>query len=501
MDKNITRRNFISKAIAATGGLILAPHQAALSAGKKSSVHFDSLAHNISGDVIVPTADSACGLRDSMVWNAIKPDRMPDAIVRVLSERDIVQALSFARRNNLKVAVRGGGHNFYGLSIRNGGMLIDLSQLTEVSIDAAKRTASIQPIVTNRDLAARLAEQNLAFPVGHCGSVPMSGYLLNGGFPFNAAEWGPACDSVEALHMVTADGQSLVASKEQNIELFYAARGAGPGFFAVITRFDINLKPSPQAMMESTYFCEYKKYREVANEVAAIAEKLPPNMELTIALATPPPYLAVECESSNGRACIFSATVFGHNEEEAKSALAPFEESSALAGCLSKKTFQPSSFKALFDFHDKLFPTGHRYEVDIICSDAHPADFLSSVSEQVLQSPSPKSMVACIVSPGKVRFLQPHRGRAFSMSGNLVGGCWAIWNNSADDAKNLAWHADIASKFQPFVNQHYIGESNIVRSPDIAKGCYGNEQWQKLEALRSKYDPQGIFFRLHEGLS
>jgi FAD/FMN-containing dehydrogenase len=300
---------------------------------------------------------------------------------------------------------------------------------------------------------------------------------------------------------VTADGEKIIASKEQNVELFYAARGAGPGFFAVITQFDVNLKPLPKAMMESTYFCEYNQYRAVANEVAAIAEKLPSNMELVVSLATAPPFLARECESTNGRACIFSATVFGYSEAESLAALAPFEESSVLSACLSKKTFQPSSFKSLFAFHDKLFPPAHRYEVDIVCSDAHPADFLSAVSDKVLLAPSPKSMVACIVSPGKVRFLQPHKTRSFSMSGNLVGGCWAIWNNSADDSKNLAWHADIAAKFSPFVNQHYIGESNIVRYSDMAKGCYGDEQWTKLEALRTKYDPQGIFFRLHEGLS
>ena len=181
-------------------------------------------------------------------WNQLRPERYPDVIVQVANDRDVVEAIKFARENELKVAVRGGGHAWCGTPLRNGGILIDLSRLSEVKIDSAARTAAIQPFISNRDLMRVLEPHRLAFPVGHCPQVKASGYLLSGGIAWNGSQWGHACLSVTAVEMVTAEGRLITANAEQNQDLFWAARGAGAGMFAVATRFHLKLYLRPQAI-------------------------------------------------------------------------------------------------------------------------------------------------------------------------------------------------------------------------------------------------------------
>src|SRR5262245_35966530 len=126
-----------------------------------------------------------------MLWNAWKPARFPGLIVCAASEHDVAAAVPFARSRGLKVAVRAGGHSWCGSPLREGGLLLDLSRLREVAIDSVARTATIQPGVSSRELTSALAEHELAFPVGHCGRVGLSGFLLSGGLGWNSGVWAP----------------------------------------------------------------------------------------------------------------------------------------------------------------------------------------------------------------------------------------------------------------------------------------------------------------------
>ena len=175
-------------------------------------MNWDALRNRIQGNVITRADTEFASVKAAMVWNEIKPDRSPDVIVTVLNDEDIVEAIHFAKENKLKVVVHGGGHTWCGLAVRHGGMTIDLSKLNESTIDKSRLTASIQPVISNRDLARRLGEYDLAFPIGHCPTVKASGYLLSGGMSWNMSEWGPACLSVEAVEFVTAAGKKVKAS-------------------------------------------------------------------------------------------------------------------------------------------------------------------------------------------------------------------------------------------------------------------------------------------------
>jgi FAD/FMN-containing dehydrogenase len=196
------------------------------------------------------------------------------------------------------VAVHGGGHTWCGLAIRDGGMTIDLSKLTASTIDKSTRRAVIQPVISNRELAYRLGQYDLVFPIGHCPTVKASGYLLNGGMSWNLSEWGPACLSVEAVEFITAKGEKIIASASQHPDLFWASKGCGPGMFAVATRFHLQCYPLPKAIMVSNYFYALADLREVVEEVTALGWKMPSCVELSIFLIKAPPELASQCQNT-----------------------------------------------------------------------------------------------------------------------------------------------------------------------------------------------------------
>jgi FAD/FMN-containing dehydrogenase len=187
------------------------------------------LQSRIEGKVTIATDAGYEHLRREIIWKHQTPARYPQLVVQVATEHDVIEVVRFARANRMKIAVRGGGHSWVGFSLRDGSVLIDLGRLDQIAIDREARTAAIQPAVTGRVLNRQLAAHGLAFPVGHCPTVPLSGFLLNGGLGWNFNGWGPACFSVEAANVVTADGKLAVANQEHHADLLWAIRGAGAG--------------------------------------------------------------------------------------------------------------------------------------------------------------------------------------------------------------------------------------------------------------------------------
>ena len=210
------------------------------------------LSRSIKGRVVARAdGDYEATLRD-LVWNQLAPPRRPELLVHAESVRDVIATVDFARHHGLRVAVRSGGHAWCGAALRDGGVLIDVGHLDSIEIDAARATAIVGPGAVSLDLARELAIQGYAFPLGHCGSVRVGGYLLSGGLGWNPGGWGPACLSVDAVDVVTADARAVRASATEHPELFWAARGGGVGFCGAVVGFHLRLHPLPAAIITST---------------------------------------------------------------------------------------------------------------------------------------------------------------------------------------------------------------------------------------------------------
>jgi FAD/FMN-containing dehydrogenase len=496
----MTRRSFIA-ATAAAAGLLwneapMLAEEASTDQGKAagSTKDWADLRRRIKGEVVTADAPDFAAVRNELVWNKIKPDRSPDVIVRVKDEADVVEAVNFARENGLKIVVKGGGHTWCGLAVRHGGMTIDLSALSESKIDLATATAVIQPVISNRELARRLGEHNLAFPVGHCPTVKSSGYLLNGGMSWNMGHWGPACVSVLAIELVTSKGEKITASATEHEDLFWAARGCGPGMFAVATRFHLKCYPLPQAITSSTYFYSLSDLREAVDEVVALGRKMPDNVELSIFLIKAPPELAEKCKDSNGKVCMVTAVAFGMTRQESEAALAPLEEGATVKKALLKTLNEPSTFEALAAASGATWPENHRNLCENQCSKAKPSDMLMALRDKFIEAPSAKSVIVFCQSTGTKNLLEPNPDVALSMDATSYGGCWAIWEKAEDDAANIKWQDEVVAIMKPFTSQHYIGETDIVQDPSRVQRSYSAEKWKRLEEIRGKYDPQGVFF-------
>ena len=145
----------------------------------------DTLRRSVAGAVISRADARHAAAREALLWNARQPPRRPLAIVRAASARDVQAAVRFARDHRLAVSARSGGHHWSGIALQEG-IVLDLSALKHVEVDIGARLAEAGPGVAGRDLARALAAHGLAFPVGHCGTVPLGGYLLGGGFGWNA---------------------------------------------------------------------------------------------------------------------------------------------------------------------------------------------------------------------------------------------------------------------------------------------------------------------------
>ena len=451
------------------------------------------LQSRIEGRVTTTTDAGYENLRCELIWNQLTPARYPQMVVQVATEQDVVKTVRFARATGLKIAVRGGGHSWVGFALRDDSLLIDLGHLTQVAIDRAARTAVIQPAISGRDLNRQLAAQGLAFPVGHCPTVSLSGFLLNGGLGWNFNSWKPACFSITAANVVTADGNLVVANEQQNADLLWAIRGAGPGFFGIVTQYELKLYPMPGAITTSNYYYPLQHATEVGAWAASIAGRLPKEVELTIFFAPAPPTLAERCRSSNGFVCIVSATAFVDTQNEAAAALGLMESCSVAHACLQKELHLPTPIDALLDMGGMLWPERHRYLADTLWSNSPPATVLGTLREHFLRAPSAKSLAVLVFSTGAEDHATPLPNAAFSMTAGALLLCYAIWEHPEDDAANAAWHRKTIAALDPFAVGHYVGESDIVADPVRAQRSFANANWQRLQSLRRQYDPDGLF--------
>jgi FAD/FMN-containing dehydrogenase len=427
--------------------------------------------------------------RRSMLWNAWTPARLPELIVRAASVQDVAAAVAFARSRELKIAVRGSGHSWCGSPLREGGLLLDLSQLRELSIDPVSRTATVQPGVTSREFTSALAAHELAFPVGHCGHVGVSGFLLSGGLGWNYGVWGPACLSVTGVEAVTADGQLTRADERQNADLFWAARGAGPGLCVVATQFDLKLYSMPKAITSVTYVYALDDVEGIASWALEARATLPPAVELALLLAPAPPEVAAR---PGERVVLLAGTAFVDSPDEASRMLAGLEGCPARVRCLTRQVNRAIPFEALYEGEDAAWPEGHRYAADNLWLNAGLDELLATLGAEIAHAPSAKSLVLVVLPPA------PHEDTelpdmAFSMLGRGLVDCYSVWEDEVDDEANIGWLRDAMKTLAPFAVGHYVAETDLLADSSRAARSFSPAAWKRLTSLRQRLDPQGLF--------
>ena len=427
---------------------------------------------------------------ESLLWNGRKPDRRPAVIVRAADVDDVRHAVRFAAANGLSVSPRGGGHNWSGAA-QQSGVVIDLAGLDAIRVDPAAGVAEVGPGATSRALLAALEPHGLGFPVGHCGAVPMSGYLLGGGIGWNAGVWGVACERVESLDVVAADGALKRVNAEREPDLFWAARGAGPLFFGAVVGFRLRLAPLPRAIRTGVWTWPLSAHEDVAGWMQAVMASAPASVEFTAKFcAAPPPLAAV-----SPKAVTAIATVFA-DEAEAGDAVLAAIGASAPEGALDVQTGLPTPIPALHDLIDAGFPAGRRLAVDAMWSDAAPAGLFGALARGVARAPGPECFALGVVGSPLAPVPAPGSA-AFSMIGSSFGAVYAMWRDPAEDAAARAWVRGIAREAAPGVKGVYVGEADLAAPGRLAQ-AFSPEALARLAALRARHDPADRFRRVFD---
>lgn len=199
----------------------------------------DKLGAGLQGEMLRPGERDYDAVRK--VWNGMI-DKRPALIVRCAGTSDVVAAVNFARDHNLLVSVRGGGHNIAGASVCERGIMIDLSRLNDVRVDAGRRTARVDGGAKLGALDRATQAFGLATTAGVVSTTGVGGLTLGGGVGKLARKYGLACDNLLSVEIVTADGRVLRASADENPDLFWAVRGGGANL-GVVTSFEFQLHP------------------------------------------------------------------------------------------------------------------------------------------------------------------------------------------------------------------------------------------------------------------
>ena len=200
---------------------------------------------SVTGRVLVPTDGGFDESRS--LWN-MRFDRRPDLAVRCTSSSDIKTAIEYAREQELSLSVKCGGHSYAANSVGDGGLLIDLSLMKGIRVDAEARTVTVEGGVTCAELDAATQEYGLATPTTTVSSVGVIGAAHGGGSGYLSRKYGLMTDNVISAEIVTADGRQLRAASDENPDLFWAIRGGG-GNFGIITSLELRLhKVGPQVL-------------------------------------------------------------------------------------------------------------------------------------------------------------------------------------------------------------------------------------------------------------
>jgi FAD/FMN-containing dehydrogenase len=469
----ITRRHMLGT-LAAAGLTTAAAKAIAAGAGTQA----------LDGKIFYPGDARYEPYRQAASFNARKPNRFPKAIVLAEGEADVVAAVRLAKERGWQVTARSGGHSWSASHTRDNSVQINLSRMKQVDIDPKTRIARVSPSIYGNVLNKQLREEfSLFTPSAHGVNVGMGGFVMCGGHGWNSRVFGLGCVNLEALDVVTADGDLIHASEKENGDFYWAARGSGPAFFGVATRYYMRLHPKPPVMKSSGY-------------IYAMSELEPVITWMRGALPSMPRYLeVVTIANALDGTTTFSliGNCLGDTEQQVVDALAILQTcpvaDKAIRKWVNKDIVVPYDVEPETDSN----PTGARYAVDNIWTNASADQMLPRLRELFSSFPTPKSY-AFIHWWGPVERLPD---MAYSVHADVYISSNAVYYDPSDDARCQAWAVDAMKKFDGISAGAQMNDENT----EYHMARYlSPEATRRLDAMRKKYDPQGRFPGLLKGI-
>ena len=440
------------------------------------------LQEQVRGEVVVPgdgSYDDARAVHNGMI------DRRPAVVVRVANAGDVMAAVNYARENELELSIRGGGHSAPGFGTNDGGVVVDFSERRGVRVDPAAQTARAEGGATWGDFNAATHAFGLATTGGIISTTGIAGLTLGGGIGYLSRGFGLSLDNLVSADVVTADGQFLVASEQENADLFWALRGGG-GNFGVCTTLEYQLHPV-QNVYWGPMFYEPDETENILRFYRDYIKDAPEQMGVFPAFQIAPPLPFIP-EDRHGDLFVAMVACWAGDPADGEQQFKAFHDVAEVKA----EHVGPVPYPAINAAFDDLFPKGIRQYWK--------GNFVKELSDEAIaahvehgaKTPTASSTMHLYPIDGACHRGGPddtafgHRDANFSM---VVG---SAWGEPSDDEANQQWVRDYSDAISPhsepggYVNFMAADDDNRVQAN------YGNN-YDRLVEVKRKYDPDNLF--------
>lgn len=425
------------------------------------------------------------------IWNG-SIERFPALIARCAGVADVIAAVRFARDAGLVVAVRSGGHSFPGHSLCDGGMVIDLGPMKGIRIDPEGRTARAQAGVLLGELDREAQAFGLGVPAGIVTHTGLAGLTLGGGIGWLMRKYGLTIDQLLSVDLITADGEFVKASERENPDLFWGVRGGG-GNFGIVTDFEFRLNPVGPIVLAGPILWPMEESPNVLRFYRDWITDAPDELTTIVVHRYAPPLPVIPTEL-HGVPVVTVICCYAGPVEDGEKVVRPMKEfgSPILDLCV------PKLFLAHQSMFDPSFPSGWWYYF-------RAAD-LAELTDEVIE------IVAANALKMKSRltaFPIFQRGGAIArvgeeetaFNGRTAGHTINI-NATTESADGFdeerAWSRNFWSELQPYQTSVYVNFL-MEEGEERIRQAYGTGKYDRLKALKRKYDPHN-FFRLNQNI-
>jgi FAD binding domain/Berberine and berberine like len=451
------------------------PEPRGQNAAPPDSPAIQKLASQISGHIITSETSEYDSAR--LIFNRAY-DRHPAVIVRCASGEDVARALEFAQKQNLPLAVRGGGHSRLGYGMCDDGVVIDLSAMKRVEVDTGTRVARAEAGALVRDLDEATQRSGLATTSGGCPTVGIAGLTLGGGEGRLDAKYGLACDNLLSAQVVTVDGRLVEASQKSNPDLFWAIRGGG-GNFGVVTKLEYELHPVGQVLSGAlTYppgrivelLQAFARFLAGApDEMGALAQLLPSEQGATVQID-----ICYCGDPRTGSDLVRTLRALKPQDDSVK--VMSYLEAQAAGGFLQA-------------------PVAH-FQTDLILRElSGPA--IAAITTAINSGPARRKVIILALRGAVSRVAVSDMAFALRQPGYEVDMAGA-WSAPAEKAEVVRWVQATRDNLQPFAHGVYINQLGDT-SDQLVRSGYG-PNYARLAEIKKKYDPNNVL-RLNQNIT
>ena len=436
----------------------------------------DELQRSLSGSVIRPTDAEYDRARRG--FNALM-DRRPALIARCVGIDDVALALGFAQGQELEVAVRGGGHNPAGHCVCEGGLVIDLSQMRNVEVNAETRTARSEGGATWLNFDSATQTFGLVTPGGVVVSTGVVGLSLGGGIGHLTAQYGLTCDNIVAAEMVTPDGLVIRASADENPDLLWGLRGGG-GNFGVVTSLEFHLYPLERVMGGRLVY-RGAGVREALRRYRDIAISSPRDLSCQVALAIDEslvPILEIF-------PCYTGPDADPEEIRMLRSVPGLIEDGLRIHSILEQQRVIDSAYG-----ENRHYWKGH-FVREI------PDELLDELLRRIVALGRPPGGIMIESLHGAPKDADAPRGAVGFRQAAFNVSVMAVWQDPALDAEQIAWTREGAAALEPwsFSGGGYVNYMQADEPIGRVRAAFGTETFDRLQKLKQKYDPRNVLHR------